>query len=344
MLKSKLKRLLENEGFELLGIVKLTPEPEFIFFKKWLQENKNAKMSFLERYQDIRQDPRKLEKNAKIAICVGLNYFTDDLDSGPYVARYARLSDYHKVFRKKLSKIMEDIAAESGEISYRITSDSAPLLERALAARCELGFIGKNTMYIHPQKGSYFLLGEILTDLPLTVDDKKIVKPDVRSKETGGCGSCKRCQVYCPTGALSHDYQIDARKCLAYYSIEHRDVIPFEYWKYFAISIFGCDICQKVCPYNKKVEPIKNKYLKIKKMPELKEIALMSHDDYIEYFSGTPMTRAKKNGLQRNAIIAMVVTKDPGLEDVLLSLKETKDILIQETIKQIKYWKKNDLD
>src|SRR5690606_6307703 len=133
----------------------------------------------------------------------------------------------------------------------RVMVDTAPVLERALAAKTARGFIGKNTCYIHPLLGSFLMLGVVLTDIPLPSDERVPVDP-ARHLPSGGCGACRECQVHCPTGALDADYRIDAKKCLAYWTIEHRGVIPERFWPWIGTYYFGCDICQITCPYNMK--------------------------------------------------------------------------------------------
>ena len=143
----------------------------------------------------------------------------------------------------------------SRNFNSKIAVDSVPIFERAIAAKTEFGFIGKNTCYIHPKKGSFFLLGEIILDEVIKQDSKLAVETTKRT-DLGGCGSCKRCQVHCPTGALDKEYELDANLCLSYWSIESRGIIPEKFWPWFSKFYFGCDICQLVCPYNRGDVPL----------------------------------------------------------------------------------------
>jgi epoxyqueuosine reductase len=339
---TSLKTSLESQGLEMFGVVSLKEEASYKYYDKWLTESKHAQMHYMEKNKHIRKQPKLLFPQADKAIIVGFSYSLDktyhDTNAAIQVAQYARFRDYHKILKQKATKGFNLFLEKNKitNISFRVTVDSAPILEKPLASRCSKGFIGKNTLFIHPQKGSFFLLAEILTNLDLDCDKKQHVDNTKRDKTLGGCGTCKRCQIHCPTNALDADYKLDARKCISYYTIEHRDTIPINYWKYLGKSIFGCDICQQVCPYNKKIEYNKNlDYLKIKSLPSLSQIALMSQPEYELFFSATPMTRAKRSGLRRNALIAMVVTKDKSLPLVLEKLKDCEDQVIQKTILNI---------
>ncbi|MBI2603693.1 MAG: tRNA epoxyqueuosine(34) reductase QueG [Deltaproteobacteria bacterium] len=302
--REDIRILLESEGLSLLGVVRLASEPRFVFFEKWLAEKKHGEMAYLEAYKEQRRHPQNLLPGANTAIIFGLPYYLGDTlrsPGGPRIAQYARLRDYHKVMRKKGESVLR---AFDGASSGKVFVDTAPLLEKALAARSAEGFIGRNTLFIHPKKGSYFLLGEIFLTAELEPDNVADIDPLRRSPE-GGCGSCRRCEVHCPTGALS-DYSLDATKCLAYYTIEHRGPIPGEYKKHLGKYVFGCDICQLVCPYNRHLE-IQKHELRFPETPPLSEMATMSQEYYEKTFGGTPMTRAKRAGLQRNAQIALSV-------------------------------------
>jgi epoxyqueuosine reductase len=213
-------------------------------------------------------------------------------------------------------------------------------LERAVAANTRLGFIGKNTCFIHPKQGSFFLLGEIISTHDFTESSPQEIRPsnNARDKESGGCGTCKRCQVHCPTGALDEDYRIDARKCLSWWTIENRGPIPKEYWPWIGRYVYGCDICQLVCPYNRglKVKESTASLVKIKTEIDLFEMATLTQESYERLFGGTPTTRAKREGLVRNALIAMYVTKDPRLPQALDHNSDATHVAITSTMETIK--------
>lgn len=343
----KIRQAASNLGLIFIGSTSLHVGSEFQRFSEWLRLGHHAGMSFLEKNTEIRQDPRKLLPGARSVIVVAMNYFLGDKlhpKAGPVrprIAQYARLRDYHKVLRQlgeELAKLLQtEFSTQS--IQCRVVVDSAPILERAVAARAGSGFIGKNTCFIHPKLGSWLLLAEILTtaDLPTTPPLKTI--PQKRSSE-GGCGSCRRCQVFCPTGALNKDYVLDANLCLAYWTIEHRGLIPEKFWPWMAEYYFGCDICQLICPYNRSARVLEDQsQVLIKEPPSLFAVATMDHVAYERMFGGTPMTRAKRHGLKRNALIAMAVTNDPRLNEAMeLAVQGEPEAIVQQTADQIRRW------
>lgn len=333
---SLIAEAVEALGLVYLGCVSLTEEPHYRHFRRWLTRGYQAGMRYLENNQQLRADPRKFDPDYHSALIVALPYGAGDRKrtSEPRVAQYARLPrDYHRLLRDKLQTIVSQNLAWSPS-SYRIVVDSAPLLERALAARGGQGFIGKNTCFISPKYGSYLLLAEVLTSNSLPVEDYPQPVPDKRTKR-GGCGTCRRCQVHCPTGALNEDYTLDANKCLAYLTIENRGIIPKHYWQHLNNYFYGCDICQIVCPYNrgKNVKP------ESMTMPTLAEIATLSQQTYQRYFAGTALTRAKRQGLIRNALIAMHVSNNPQLSICLETVQNRADLrdepLLQKTYSMI---------
>ena len=324
MKQSTIKEAVERVGLIYLGCVSLTEEPHYRHFRRWLARGYQAEMRYLENNQQLRADPRKFADGYHSALIVALPYGAGDRKqtTRPRVAQYARLKrDYHRLLRDKLQIIASQDFSWSTS-SYRITVDSAPLLERALASRSGRGFIGKNTCFISPQHGSYLLLAEILTSNPLPVDEQPPPAPNKRDSRQGGCGTCRRCQVHCPTGALNNDYTLDANKCLAYLTIENRGTIPKQYWQHLDNYFYGCDICQIVCPYNRG----KTAKTETMTMPTLAEIATLSEQTYQRYFAGTAMTRAKRQGLIRNALIAMHVSNDPQLSSCLETVKTRADL------------------
>ena len=216
----------KSSPLDFLGIVDLKKEDTFKHYLDFIEKKKHGEMAYLENNLETREYPQKVFKAAKSGIIFALNYYAGD-SLGKYksrklsIAQYAQIPNYHKLMKKEAEKVCKNLNLKFPEASFKICIDTVPILEKALAARTLKGFIGKNTLYIHPDKGSYLLLGEIICDISLKADQKENVDPNSRSK-LGGCGSCKRCQVYCPTNALSKDYKIDGKKCLAYLSIEHR--------------------------------------------------------------------------------------------------------------------------
>lgn len=340
--RDEVERLVAGEGLVLLGLVPLGPlDEDYARFTAWIREARHAGMDWLARYGDVRRDPAQLLAGARAAIVVAMPYALDPpepLEPGetapppgpPRVAQYARLDDYHKILRRKGERVGRALHGEAG--AFRVVVDTAPLLERALAARGARGFIGKNTCFIHPDRGSFLLLAEILTSLPLSVDSRATADPASRQ----GCGGCTLCQTHCPTGALSVDYRLDASRCLAYWTIEHRGPIPERFWPWLAKYWFGCDICQTVCPFNWRATGNEAPAgVRRREMPPLFDVATMSQDDYERWFGGTPMTRAKREGLRRNALIAMTVTGDARLDEALARTESEPVPPLDETLRQI---------
>ena len=323
-----------EHGLVLLGFTALSYRDDFGRFRRWLEEKRHAGLHYLENHFEVRADPRKLLEGAQSAIILGLPYYVGDTSSAPKVARYARFRDYHCVLRDKATTLAAQFLPHS---SYRVTVDSAPLLERALAAQTARGFIGKNTLYIHPEHGSFLLLGEILTTVRLELDNPPVLDLDRKTRQ-GGCGPCTLCQISCPTGALDRSYTMDAARCLSYWTIENRGTIPEEFWPWLADYYFGCDLCQLACPYNLK-SPGPPKDWTSRRYPPVDKVAVMSQAQYEQYFGGTPLTRAKRAGLRRNALIALAVTGSDQLESALKQAESESDSVLLATAAQIRRYR-----
>jgi len=330
-----IKKESSLEGLIFFGATKLDVREDGVRFTKWLDSKKNAGMEFLENHVDKRLDPSKLFPGAKSALCFGFPYKHEcHQQTVSKAAAYACFKDYHSVIKKKLQTILQNGLGQDNFVEevFKICVDSVPVLERALLSKTD-GFIGKNTCFIHTEHGSFVLLGVVLTTLDLESKDKPKLDPTTRTKE-GGCGSCKRCQVHCPTGALDEAYQLDARKCLSYWTIEHRGLIPKEFWKHMDKFYFGCDICQDVCPYNRQTKDYE--YQDHRKVDlSLKQIALMDQKQYVTWFGGTPMTRAKIFGLKRNALLAMFASGDEETKNTCQKLLVSDFSVVSETAKEI---------
>jgi epoxyqueuosine reductase len=236
-------------GFQQLAITDLNLEEYSPHLQQWLKNNFHGQMSYMARHKELRCQPEKLLPGSIRAICVRMDYATSkqnslaemDRRNKAYIARYARGRDYHKLMRKRLQALARKIDEKVGPFGYRAFVDSAPVLERALAEKSGLGWIGKNTMLLNRRAGSWFFLGELFTDLPLPVDEPA----------TAHCGSCRACLDACPTGAFVGPNELDARRCISYLTIELRGPIPEEFREPMGNRIFGCDDCNLVCPWNK---------------------------------------------------------------------------------------------
>ena len=236
-------------GFQEISITDVDLSEHEPHLKAWIAKNYHGAMSYMAENHDKRCHPEQLVPGTIRVICARMDYAKDSQDSlasmentgKAYVSRYARGRDYHKLIRKRLQKLATRIKEEAGPFGYRAFVDSAPVLERALAEKSGMGWIGKNTMLINKKAGSWFFLGELFTDLPLPVD----------APDTDHCGTCSACLDVCPTKAFVAPNQLDATRCISYLTIELRSPIPLEFRKPIGNRIFGCDDCQLVCPWNK---------------------------------------------------------------------------------------------
>ncbi|NRA64389.1 MAG: tRNA epoxyqueuosine(34) reductase QueG [Pseudobacteriovorax sp.] len=343
---SQISSIFNEHSLILLGCQKLAPDHKsYEILDSWLDDGRHGEMHYLENHLHLRKDPSKIEPEMPYAISIGQPYkssLRNKQTNRSKIASYAVMKDYHKFLRRRIEHAFLAFLKtlpSSSHVRYRILVDTAPILERNIAAKTHSGFIGKNTCFIHPEHGSFMFLSELLTNLDLTsmTTFRPPIDPHKRG-ERGGCGTCRRCQVKCPTNALSSDYKIDASRCISYWTIEHRGLIPLEFWRAIGQYWYGCDICQDVCPYNRQKAnydsqlPLRPDLAALK----LSQIATMSQTDYENWFGGTPMTRAKRRGLQRNAIIAMTVNKDPELVAVLGELRDCQEELVAGTIDQIR--------
>lgn len=330
-----LSEYLERQGLIYLGCVSPDTREDFQKYQKWLEAGFHGNLTYLEKNQECKKTASSALEGAKSVVVFALPYAPNEsypapLAEKPRIAAYARIPDYHGLMKELAQRAIENITDDLGEPSYqwRICVDTVPLLERAFAKKTGFGFIGKNTCFIHEERGSFLLLGEIVTTAPFQISEKK---------NELDCGACNLCQAECPTGALQRDYQIDSRKCLSYWTIEQRGPIPEEFWPGVGKYWFGCDICQLVCPFN--LQAKKNDLpndIAILSFPSLFEVATMNETQYRKYFGGTALTRAKRNGLRRNALIAMTVNQDPKLKQALDFSANDNESPIRETLVQIK--------
>ena len=284
-------------GFDACGISPADNSGEEKRYMKWIEDNWHADMHYMARNIDKRVDPRLLVEGAKSIISVALNYYPHKKQAShaPQFAYYAYGKDYHDVIRGKLKKLFEFISARQPELTGRYFSDSAPVLERFWAAQAGIGFVGKNSLLIIPGKGSFFFLGELIIDIELEYD----------SPIAENCGSCTRCLDGCPTSAIEEPYKVNANKCISYQTIENRGEISSYVAPRLKNYVFGCDICQKVCPWNRVSTP----HNTIEFMPndsfmnlDLKKMLEMDEEEYSEVFRGSAVKRAKFAGLKRNVI------------------------------------------
>ena len=263
----------------------------------WLDKGMHGEMAYMERNREKRYDATKLVEDAQSVITVLYNYFPEKElpESSCYkISKYAYGKDYHYVIKDKLKQLLEKIETLSGKRSARIFVDSAPVLDRAYARKSGLGFIGKNTMLINRKGGSFFFIGHIILDLDLSVDDETTAN---------FCGNCTQCVDACPTGALK-PFEVDARKCISYLTIEYRgDTIPEAFKGKWKNWIFGCDVCQDVCPWNRKIkvhkEPLFDASDRLKKMTK-EDWEKLDKPGFKQLFKGSAVERTGFKGLKRN--------------------------------------------
>jgi len=300
--QATITRLFKEEahrlGFSGIAIAKAEfMNEEARNLETWLNQNYHGEMAYMENHFDLRVDPTKLVPGSKSVICLMYNYHTPvkQLDQeAPKIATYAFGKDYHKVVRKKLKLLFDFLKKQVGAVEGRLFVDSAPVLERDWAKRSGLGWIGKNTLMITPQKGSYFFLAEIICDFDFEYD------MPIRDH----CGTCTRCIDACPTEAISHTgYLLDASKCISYLTIELKNEIPEAFKGKMGGYMYGCDICQEVCPWNRFSKPhLETDFEPSEELLRMtkKEWYELAEDSFDQIFAYSAVKRTKFKGLKRN--------------------------------------------
>jgi epoxyqueuosine reductase len=343
-LVQRLKEQAQALGFELAGIAAATPADGFERLQDWLARGFAGTMAYMGRHEEARRHPAAVFPPVRSVLMVGMNYKPanvpdtlrvpsaaagDGTRSVPatlagQVARYARGADYHDVLRGKLNQLLAWLQVASPGTQGRGVVDTAPLLERDFGRRAGLGWFGKNTMLIHKKIGSYFLLGALLLDLELDSD------MPFASKH---CGTCTACLDACPTQAFPAPGVLDARRCISYLTIELRGPIPTDLREPMGDWVFGCDICQEVCPWNRKAPTGRDPALKAR--PEFESLDLvkvlgLSDSDFRARFKGTALYRSKRRGLLRNAAIVLGNQGDPASLPALEKSLADPEPLIRE--------------
>jgi epoxyqueuosine reductase len=292
------KRLAAELGFNFCGIAHATKlDDDARRLESWLNRGMHGSMHYMERYFELRIDPSQLVPGAKSVITLLLNYYPQEKQNEdvPKISKYAYGRDYHEVIRAKLNRLIELIQEKAGAIHGRGFVDSAPVLERTWAQRSGLGWIGKNGNLINKQMGSFFFIATLITDLDLEPDE-----PFARDL----CGTCTRCIDACPTDAILPGKIVDGSRCISYFTIELKDMlIPGEMKNKFENWMFGCDICQDVCPWNRFAKPTTE--MEFTPLPEIlnlstKEWENMSDEKFRKIFRQSPLSRSKLKGIRRN--------------------------------------------
>ena len=323
------KSLALEAGFDLAGIADAAAPRELAFFSEWISRGYAGEMAYLTSQAERRSDLRRAFPWARSVICVALQYDTPHPYSTEtpaergWIARYAWGDDYHDVMKARLDELVERLQAEAGPFRSRTYVDTGPIVERAYAAAAGIGAWGKNTCLLHPEHGSWFFLGEAVTDLELASDAALL---DM-------CGSCTACLDACPTGAFPAPYVLDATRCISYLTIEVKGGLAEERRAGLGRHVFGCDICQDVCPWNRKrrhrggagFEPRRGLLA-----PDLAELAGLDEPAFRERFRRSPVKRAKRRGLLRNVAVALGNSGDASKRPILERLAGDEDQVVRE--------------
>jgi epoxyqueuosine reductase len=325
----RLKALALEAGFDLAGVASAEPPGELGFLRSWVARGHAAATAYLARQVDRRSDLRVAFPWARSVLCVALQYdtphpYSTQAPAGRgWVSRYAWGDDYHDVMQALLERLQTLVHQALGPVRTRVYADTGPIVERAYAAAAGLGAWGKNTCLLHPEHGSWFFLGEVVTDLALD--------PDPPRRDM--CGSCRACLDACPTGALTAPYVLDARRCISYLTIELKGALPEELRPGVGRHVFGCDICQDVCPWNRRrrrrglpaFEPRDGLVA-----PDLPRLSELDEEGYRHAFGRSALRRARRRGLLRNVAVALGNSADPGHLSALEQLTTDEDPLVRE--------------
>jgi epoxyqueuosine reductase len=326
-LQRQIRDAARRLGFALCGFARIEPLAHADFVRHWLGRGNAASMAYLARGLAKRLDPRLILPQARSVITVGYRYLPPPLPPFDWqaalrgrIAAYALDADYHRVVRRKLDALAAVLAGlRPGALALAYV-DTGAILEREWAARGALGWFGKNTNILHTEEGSYFFLGELLTSLELEAEP---LVPD-------HCGTCTRCLDLCPTQALAPGYALDARLCISYLTIEHRGPIPIELRPKLGNWIFGCDVCQEVCPWNEKLVKREPPPDSTPLLPYLPDLLRLDTDGFEALFAGSAIRRAKRDGFVRNVAVALGNSRNPAAVPVLRdALEHDPSVLVR---------------
>jgi epoxyqueuosine reductase len=310
-LTDRLKAEGQRLGFDQIGIAPAVAPPGYPDFLRWLDQGCAAGMDYMKRHEDARSHPDRVLEGVRSVIVGSVVYGHNEPESRPLgprqgkVARYARGADYHRVLWDRLSALLDWLRGEMPDIKGRAVADTAPLLERDYARLAGLGWIGKNTMLINRRLGSFTFLGAVLVDTELSYDTPH---------EANHCGTCTRCLDACPTQAFTGPYQLDARRCISYWTIEHRGMIGEPEGAELHDWVFGCDVCQDVCPWNRKAPAGRLSELDARPEwtdPDVLEWLGREPQDWKDTLTGTALARTKRSGLLRNAALLLGTRRLP---------------------------------
>ena len=330
-----IEQLAKTYGFDAVGFSNIDLKTHESYLNKWLERGFHGEMDYMQKHGSKRSRPEELVAGTCSVISVRMDYLPENMADAEavleqsetaYISRYALGRDYHKLMRNRLQKLVKAVTEEIGEFGYRVFTDSAPVLEKALAQKAGIGWIGKHTNVIQEQTGSWFFLGEIYTDLPLVESEPA----------TNHCGSCQKCIDICPTQAIVGPYQLDARLCISYLTIELKDAIPEHLRRQIGNRIYGCDDCQLVCPWNKFAQMTREPdfapraHLTNRK---LQELFAWDETTFLKNTEGSAIRRIGYERWQRNLAIGLGnADGDPAILEILTERLAISTALVAEHI------------
>lgn len=347
-MKSLIDETLQELGFSHFGLTSLHKPLSFDFYKEWLNQGYHGEMTYLADHAPIKENPQTKWPRAQSALVFAIPYFPHPEKNSQFPLKKARISlyaqgmDYHFWFKERMNQLCQKLQLLMPEEEFLSFTDSSPILERDLALRAGLGWVGKNTCLIHPKKGSLFFIGEIYTSLKLETQTDPL--PDF-------CGTCRRCIDICPTGALLEPRKMDARRCISYLTIESRQVPSEELRPLVGDWFFGCDLCQTVCPWNQKIFKGQLSIERVQSLSHDEEMLLEEDLKYIlkssgkkltRDFAGTPLARAGSFGLKKNALLVVGNRKLSKLKEEVQLLMDHEKLgeLARWTLEQLEGSKK----
>ncbi|MFG0258094.1 MAG: tRNA epoxyqueuosine(34) reductase QueG [Phycisphaerales bacterium JB043] len=330
-----------EEGFALAGVCSCAPSERAEEYGRWIDEGRHGSMAYMERNVEARLDPGVFVEGARSLVIVADQYWSrnasgdETRDGFGRVARYARGDDYHKEMKRRLHAVCDWIRERHGDVLLRAFVDTAPVLEREHALRAGLGWIGKHTLLIHPARGSYLFLGGIATELELYAAGERVADH---------CGTCTRCIDACPTGAIT-PYSVDGSRCISELTIERRGAIPGEFHEAIGDWLYGCDICQEVCPHNSAREDgvdvgaARDAYSMRRSGFDLLEVLGWNEEDRREAFTRSAMKRATLAMMRRNALIvagnSLREREDDALRETIERASDDEETLVRETAREV---------
>jgi len=334
-LVTEIRRWGSEFGFQQVGISNIDLDQAEARLEAWLQNNYHGEMEYMSRHGEKRSRPNMLVPGTLSVISVRMDYLPDESESPKslldhptkaYISRYALGRDYHKVLRSRLKRLALKIEARIGRMGYRVFVDSAPVLEKPIAEKAGLGWIGKHTNLINRDDGSWFFLGELFTDLELPAD----------AAESSHCGTCRACIDVCPTGAIVAPYKLDARRCISYLTIELKGAIPVEHRKSIGNRVYGCDDCQLFCPWNKFAQPTKEKDFQPRhhlESADLVELFSWTETEWLSKTEGSAMRRLGYERWLRNLAVALGnAASTPDVIDALKEKQHTDSQLVNDHV------------